>query len=78
MKNQEKQHYAQKSTEQHSLDHFFLPWDDFQSILGSSVAPPWAAFLHIFEKIGTIRLIGCSWVSVECSRVDFTSILPRF
>ena len=43
-------------------------------------APPGLLREQLFgtflKKIGTIRLIGCSWVSVECSRVDFTSILP--
>ena len=35
-------------------------------------------FGTFLKEIGKIRLIGCSWVSVECSRVDFTSILRRF
>ena len=30
------------------------------------------------QKLGTIRPIGCSWVFVECSRVDFISILGHF
>ena len=55
-----------------------VSWDDFRSILGSSGAPFWDVFWDKLQKIEEIRLLGCSWVSVECSRVDFTSILGHF
>ena len=78
-----------KKSEKNSISdknrHNSFPWITFLtpgSILSRFWAPLGLLFGTFFgtcsQKLGTISAIGCSWVSVECSRVDFTSILGHF
>ena len=78
-----------KKSEKNSISdknrHNSFPWITFLtpgSILSRFWAPLGLLFRTFFgtcsQKLGAISPIGCSWVSVECSRVDFTSILGHF